>query len=228
MARIRSIKPEFPQSESTGRLSRDARLLFVLIWTVADDSGRTRGNSRMLASLLFPYDEDAPGLIGGWLDELEKQELVRRYTIAGAVYIEVVNWLKHQKIDKPTPSKIPAFVESSRILSKPREASTTDLEVEVEVEGNGKNKPPANKPAKFSLAAWVPENEWAAFEESRKRLRKPMTDRARSLVIIELEKLKDAGHDPASVLQQSVRKGWLDVFPLRDRPPAPGTLKLAI
>jgi hypothetical protein len=59
MARIRTIKPEFPQSESMGRISRDARLLFVQLWCICDDHGRTRAASRMLASLLFPYDDDA-------------------------------------------------------------------------------------------------------------------------------------------------------------------------
>jgi hypothetical protein len=74
VARIRTIKPEFPQSESMGNVSRDARLLFVLLWTLCDDSGRTRAASRMLASLLYPYDDDAPGLIDGWLGELEREK----------------------------------------------------------------------------------------------------------------------------------------------------------
>lgn len=126
MARIRSIKPEFPQSESMGRVSRDSRLLFVELWTLCDDEGRTRGNSRMLASLLFPYDDDAPGLIDGWIDELEREGCVVRYTAAGSTYIQVCNWLNHQKIDKPSKSKIPAFVESSRILANPREHSSED------------------------------------------------------------------------------------------------------
>jgi hypothetical protein len=71
MGRIRTIKPEFPQSQSVGRLSRDARLLFILLWTIADDAGRARASSRMLASLLYPYDDDVPKLIEGWLQELE-------------------------------------------------------------------------------------------------------------------------------------------------------------
>ena len=126
MARIRSIKPEFPQSESMGRVSRDARLLFIELWTICDDSGRTRGNSRMLASLLFPYDDDAPSLIDGWIAELENEHCIHRYTAEGSTYIQIANWLNHQKIDKPSPSKIPAFVESSRILANPRERSSED------------------------------------------------------------------------------------------------------
>jgi hypothetical protein len=120
VSRIRSIKPEFPQSESIGRLSRDARLLFVMIWTIADDAGRARAASRMLASLLYPYDDDAPSLIDGWLDELERHDCIRRYEVDGSRYLEIVNWLKHQKIDHPSISRLPPF---SGKLASPREAS---------------------------------------------------------------------------------------------------------
>ena len=108
MARIRTIKPEFPQSESMGRVSRESRLCFILLWTIADDSGRLRGNSRMLASLLYPYDIDAGKRIDGWLDELEKEKCIVRYKSAtGDHYIAILNWSQHQKIDKPSKSKIP-------------------------------------------------------------------------------------------------------------------------
>lgn len=140
MARIRTIKPEFPQSESMGRVSRDARLLFILLWTLADDGGRLRGNSRMLASLLYPYDDDAKGLIEGWLGELEGEGCVGRYSVDGDSYIEIFNWQKHQKIDKPSLSKIPAFDESSRILANPREVSSEDQGSRTK--DQGKDLPP--------------------------------------------------------------------------------------
>lgn len=120
MARIRTIKPEFPQSQSMGRVSREARLCFLLMWTLADDSGRLRGNSRMLASLLYPYDDDAKDLIDGWMGELEAEACIYRYEVEGDEYIEIRNWLKHQKIDRPTPSKTPGPEDS---LAKPREPS---------------------------------------------------------------------------------------------------------
>lgn len=147
MARIRTIKPEFPQSESMGRVSREARLLFVMIWTLCDDSGRTRGNSRMLASLLFPYDDDAPGLIDGWLDELDLEECVVRYIAEGSTYIQVCNWLNHQKIDKPSQSKIPEFTESSRIFSNPRDSSCVDQGSRIkEVDQGPKDQGPVSAP----------------------------------------------------------------------------------
>jgi hypothetical protein len=139
MARIRSIKPEFPQSESMGRVSRDARLLFVLLWTICDDSGRTRAASRMLASLLFPYDDDAAGLIDGWLTELEHEGCIVRYTVDGSTYLEIRKWCKHQKIDKPSPSRLPDPREDSREVAKVREGSSEDLGSRTvgSVSGNG-------------------------------------------------------------------------------------------
>ena len=126
MARIRSIKPEFPQSESMGNVSRDARLTFIQLWTIADDEGRLRGNSRMLASLLFPYDDDAPALIDTWLGELEAEGCIVRYKSGAQSYVQLCNWLIHQKIDKPSKSKIPPFVEPSRILANPLEVSSEE------------------------------------------------------------------------------------------------------
>ena len=139
MGRIRTIKPEFPQSESIGRLSRDGRLLFVQLWTICDDAGRARGNSRILASLLYPYDDDAKDLILAWLDELERHDLVRRYKAGDDSYLEIRNWLKHQKIDKPSPSKLPPYIEES---PKPRESSTTDMDMDPTKDQEGKGYGP--------------------------------------------------------------------------------------
>jgi len=120
MPRIRTIKPEFPQSESMGRVSRDARLLFIQLWTLCDDHGRSRGDSRMLASLLYPYDADAGSLIDGWMAELEKEGCIARYLGEdGATYCASLNWEKHQRVDKPSKSKVPVPTEENiRAFSK--------------------------------------------------------------------------------------------------------------
>jgi hypothetical protein len=92
--------------------------LFVLLWPVCDDHGRTRGAPRFLANVLFPYDEDARGLVEGWLNELEAVGAIRRYVVDGCAYVDIPNWQKHQRIDKPSASKWPAFEEGSK--SPPR------------------------------------------------------------------------------------------------------------
>lgn len=131
MGRIRSIKPELPKSESMGRCTREARLCFILLWTESDDSGRLRGDSRLLASLLYPYDDDAKDLMPGWLDQLEQEGCIIRYHVDGNSYIQIRKWHDHQKIDKPSASKIPPFVEHS---SNPREPSPTDLDMDQDLD----------------------------------------------------------------------------------------------
>ena len=112
--RIRTVKPEFWVSESIGRLSREARLLFIGLWSFADDSGRSRGAFPAISGALFPYDDDAIQLIPGWFAELEREGMVFRYKAEdGNTYYQLPNWLKHQKIEKPSASKFPAFTESS-------------------------------------------------------------------------------------------------------------------
>ena len=64
MARIRTIHPDIAQSRSMRRVNRDARLLFTLLLTVADDEGRARARIGLLAAQLFPDDADAPVKIG--------------------------------------------------------------------------------------------------------------------------------------------------------------------
>lgn len=107
--RIRSIKPEFWESESLGRVSREARLLFIGLFSCCDDVGRARASSRLLASRLYPYDDDAFKKLPGWISELEKQGCIRLYQVDGEAYLDIPKWQNHQKIDKPSTSKLPSF-----------------------------------------------------------------------------------------------------------------------
>jgi hypothetical protein len=107
--RIRSIKPEFWESESLGKVSREARLLFIGLFSCCDDVGRARASSRLLASRLFPYDDDAFKKLPGWIAELEKQGCIRIYVVDGESYLDLPKWANHQKIDKPSASKLPSF-----------------------------------------------------------------------------------------------------------------------
>jgi len=107
MPRIRTIQPNFPRSTSMTRVSRDARLLFILLWTVVDDAGRARAVPDGLAALLYASDSDAPTCLPGWLDELEREGCIERYAASGGEHLRVVNWRRHQYVQRPTPSRLP-------------------------------------------------------------------------------------------------------------------------
>ncbi len=69
------------------------------------------------------------------------------------------------------------------------------------------NKATANKPAR-DLPDWLPEKSLSDFKAHRKAMKKPMTEQAEALLIVELEKLRAAGHDPVSCLNTAILKGW--------------------
>jgi len=107
MARIRSLHPNFARSPSMRRVSREARLLFVQLWTLVDDAGRAPAEPDDLAAVLYPGDFDAPRYMQSWLDELEREGCIELYDIDGLYYLRVVHWHKHQQISHPTPSRLP-------------------------------------------------------------------------------------------------------------------------
>lgn len=47
----------------------------------------------------------------------------------------------------------------------------------------------------------------------RRKIKAPLTARAISLTINELERLRDQGFDPNACLDQSTQRGWRGVFP---------------
>ena len=66
------------------------------------------------------------------------------------------------------------------------------------------------------LPEWLPESAWSDFIEFRKSFpKKPFTFRAQQLAITELTKLRDKGHDPVEVINQSIFKGWPGLFPVK-------------
>lgn len=107
MARIRTIKPEFWESESIAKLSFKARLLFICIWNNADDKGRFRWNATYLLNKAFMYDNlnnEEGNLL---MNELVASDLVVPYESGNCSYAYVKNWVKHQTINRPQPSKFP-------------------------------------------------------------------------------------------------------------------------
>lgn len=109
MARIRTIKPEFWESESIGRLSMGARLLFLASLNLADDEGLLRWNEAYLSSQAFVYDELSNEQISEWMRELVSENIVLPYK-AGKTNQRlawIVNFRRHQVINRPQPSKLP-------------------------------------------------------------------------------------------------------------------------
>lgn len=102
MPRIRSLKPDLPGDKKLALAAREARYMFVLLITQADDDGLVRGEPRELLGNLYPHDADVSiELMDGWLEDLRRPSVgsIRfRWTRDGSRVIQLVNWERHQLI----------------------------------------------------------------------------------------------------------------------------------
>jgi uncharacterized protein YdaU (DUF1376 family) len=80
-----------------------------------------------------------------------------------------------------------------------------------------KAKSKTSAPA-LPLPEWIPQKSWDGFLAMRKRQKKPVTDEAIPLAIKKLARLRDAGHDPGQVLDQSTLNCWQGLFEVRAEP----------
>jgi len=79
--------------------------------------------------------------------------------------------------------------------------------------GGSHSKPQAE--LDLGLPAWLPVDAWTGFVAMRNKIRYPLTDRAKTLIVSKLDELRKHGHDPGEVLDQSTRNSWRDVFKLK-------------
>lgn len=110
MARKRMIDPNIWQSEDFSRLSTLGKLVFIGLFSLADDEGRGRCNPVYLKSTLFPYEEGIRSAdIDKTLSEISSNMSVILYSCDGSSYYSLYNWNTWQKIDRPSESKIPEY-----------------------------------------------------------------------------------------------------------------------
>jgi hypothetical protein len=101
--RIRTVKPEIVSDEKIAKLSRGAECTWYRLISQSDDYGFQLGGVRRLLGTLYPIsDEVTPDVLSEWISELADAGMIRhRATVQGTPVIEIVNWSKHQKVDKP-------------------------------------------------------------------------------------------------------------------------------
>jgi hypothetical protein len=224
--RIRTIKPEFWESESLGRVSREARLLFIGLFSCCDDHGRARASSRLLASRLYPYDDDAFKKLPAWISELQQEGCIRLYQVDGETYLDIPKWLNHQKIDKPSASKMPPFEgvpEDSRGFAKNSLGTGNGNREEEQGTGNREQEKIGEKsPWEVKFGLELPEslrteecqeavNLWLAYKSERRQAYKPIGLKA---ALTEWGREYTADQFP-SIVQNSIAKNWQGIHPPR-------------
>jgi hypothetical protein len=106
MARIRTVKPEFWQDEDLAALNPYTQLLAIGLLNHADDHGYFKAHKALVKAAVFPFSESSLN-IHGMLTELSNIEYIELFQgTDGKPYGFVSGFSKHQKVNRPTPSKI--------------------------------------------------------------------------------------------------------------------------
>jgi len=104
--RIRTIKPEFWSNEDLGLLDDFTQLLALGLLNYADDEGYFNANPKLIASAIFPL-RDVSGIIPVAVTKLSNLGYLRLFDgEGGRLYGLIVNFKKHQVINKAKSSKI--------------------------------------------------------------------------------------------------------------------------
>src|SRR5690625_510316 len=153
MARIRTIKPTFFTSLTIADLTYTQRLTFIGLWTHVDDEGRCIYDPRLIKAALWPLDDRTADDIADDIRALTEASLITHYTVGDRSYLHVNTWDEHQRINRKTPSNLPAPEEGQIVglTSKNEDSLSTHgaLTEDVHREGNkgGKGKEGASAPA---------------------------------------------------------------------------------
>ena len=107
--RIRTIKPEFWSHPILSKIGDSERLAAIGLLNIADDEGFFLAEPALIRSQLWPFDESSTN-VRRILDELSRIGYVevRNHPTHGPVGV-VVNFCKHQRIDRPSASKIKGY-----------------------------------------------------------------------------------------------------------------------
>ena len=186
--RIRTIKPEFWMHEGLCKCSEFTRLLAIALLNWSDDEGYFMANPILIKGQVFPFLDDSKMIPRslqdlsrvGWI-QLGKDDQQRDVGM-------VVNFAKHQRVDKPKPSNIKgcsAFQDASKIdLGSIQDASKEEWKgKEMERNGSGKGKEQGTRDelCSFAVEIGLTENDgtfmFEHFEETKwKRGKDPIKD----------------------------------------------------
>ncbi len=110
-------------------------------------------------------------------------------------------------------------------FSKTQKSQDKDNDKDKDKENipSGNNTPPPPPRGRVDVPEALMEN-WNGFCEMRKKIKKPLTDRAAKMILNELERLAPGdNHTKGLILDQSVKRCWQDVYPLKADKSAGGT-----
>jgi hypothetical protein len=126
-----------------------------------------------------------------------------------------LEWIKKQGNLSASikPCHLQELIGEGFLISTNSEKKVTSKSVEKKVASKSVEKKVAST---FEIPLGIKKQTWVEFEEMRKSIKAPITERARQLLVAELVKInKASGDNPNEVLEQSILNSWKSVYPIK-------------
>lgn len=213
----RIIREAILSSEKMALLSWQEEVFYRRLMSIVDDYGRYEANPQLLRARCYPLQTDAVRAadISRWMAACQTAGLILCYEVSGKCYLEVNNFQQQQR----SASKYPPCTSSEIICNQLVSNAHLGVSVSVSVSEDVKTAAPP-----FVLPDWIPPDTWAAYCKVRTGKKAKNEPHALGLIVKDLEKFKDAGHDPIECLNNSIKSGWAGVFEPKTKayhPPSP-------
>lgn len=195
------MKPEFWTHPVLGKLSDASRLIALGLLSIADDDGYFIADPHYVNSQLFPFT-DRSVIVQTVLVELEKVGwiMTKNHPTHGPVGI-VINFKKHQVINRPSPSKLKSYFITENSVSD----HVTLTESSVLEQGTGNREIRENE---NSFPTW-----WKSYDEYKELVRQGF-----NAVMDDLEWLEHQQRlNPGLHIQRSCRKAYENYWSREER-----------
>ena len=206
MARGRMINKAISLDEKVNNLSDDtARLLFTWLIPHLDCEGRLHGDAVTIKSIVFPRRNISPKRIEKYLNEFEKNGLIIRFAVNGNTYLFAPQFNKHQvglQKSREAQSQIPPPPLELLWSSSSKSLPKTKVKIKTKV-------------YTYIVPDFIDKELWNDFIEMRTKARKPPTDKAKGLLIKDLEKYRADGEDTSEILRRAIKGGWTALYSLK-------------
>lgn len=139
MARKRMISPTIWEDPGFNKLTRDARLLFIGMFSNADDYGYLRGDAGSLKRTVFGFDEVDLKEVQKWKDELGKLRSLHFYSDNGEMFAHFLKWHEYQ-IQQKDRLQASIYPECSTCLASDKQPLTEVSRLSKKVSSRGYKK----------------------------------------------------------------------------------------
>lgn len=196
--------------EGLAGCSEFTRLLAIALLNWSDDEGYFMANPILIRGQVFPFMDDSKMIPRSLQDLSRVGWIALGKDDQGRDVGMVLNFSKHQRVDKPQPSKI-------KDCSQFQEHSKNDLGLiqdDSKEERKGKERNGEGKGKEKSLtlpfdsvafqSAWI---EWVEFRRSKK---KPISEKAALRILADFAKWGES--DSIEAIMTSIKNDWQGLF----------------